>query len=92
MKRTGFRTVAATVALFIFAAGFPALGGPSSYDLSVLLDEPHSALDESAVALVAHLVSAVAERGGCAVVASHDRRQVDKLTGRQVQLESGSLL
>lgn len=58
----------------------------------LLLDEPHSALDESAVALVAHLVSAVAERGGCAVVASHDRRQVDKLTGRQVQLESGSLL
>ena len=58
----------------------------------LLLDEPHSALDESAVALVAHLVSAVADRGGCVVVASHDRHQVDKLTGRQVHLESGSLL
>jgi heme exporter protein A len=58
----------------------------------LLLDEPHSALDEAAVALVAHLVSGVTGRGGCAVVASHDRRQVDELTGRQVLLESGSLL
>ena len=58
----------------------------------LLLDEPHSALDESAVALVAHLVSAVTKSGGCAVVASHDRRQVDELTGRQVHLESGNLL
>ena len=57
----------------------------------LLLDEPHSALDDSAVALVAHLVSSVTDRGGCAVVASHDRHQVDKLTGRQVLLESGSL-
>ncbi len=57
----------------------------------LLLDEPHSALDESAVALVAHLVETVTDRGGCAVVASHDRHQVDKLTGRQVLLEGGSL-
>lgn len=57
----------------------------------LLLDEPHSALDESAVALVAHLVESVTDRGGCAVVASHDRHQVDKLTGRQVLLEGGSL-
>lgn len=55
----------------------------------LLLDEPHSALDESAVALVAHLVKSVVDRGGCAVVASHDRSQVDRLTGRQVFLESG---
>jgi len=58
----------------------------------LLLDEPHSALDESAVALVAHLVAAVADRGGCVVVASHDRHKVDKLAGRQVNLESGSLM
>lgn len=57
----------------------------------LLLDEPHSALDESAVALVSHLVETVTSRGGCAVVASHDRHQVDKLTGRQVLLEGGSL-
>lgn len=57
----------------------------------LLLDEPHSALDESAVALVTHLVDAVTGRGGCAVVASHDRHQVDKLTGRQVLLEGGAL-
>jgi len=57
----------------------------------LLLDEPHSALDESAVALVSHLVASVTEKGGCAVVASHDRNQVDKLTGRQVLLEGGSL-
>jgi len=57
----------------------------------LLLDEPHSALDESAVALVAHLVQSVTSRGGCTVVASHDRIQVDKLTDRQVMLESGSI-
>jgi len=57
----------------------------------LLLDEPHSALDESAVALVAHLVHSVTSRGGCTVVASHDRIQVDKLTDRQVLLESGSI-
>lgn len=57
----------------------------------LLLDEPHSALDESAVALVSHLVATVTARGGCVVVASHDRHQVDKLTGRQVLLDGGSL-
>lgn len=57
----------------------------------LLLDEPHSALDESAVELVSHLVASVAQRGGCAVVASHDRHQVDKLTDRQVHLTGGSL-
>ena len=57
----------------------------------LLLDEPHSALDESAVALVAHLVDSVTARGGCAVVASHDRTQVDRLTDRQVLLEAGSI-
>jgi len=57
----------------------------------LLLDEPHSALDESAAALVAHLVATVTDSGGCAVVASHDRHQVDKLTGRRVHLASGAL-
>jgi len=57
----------------------------------LLLDEPHSALDESAVELVAHLVATVTRRGGCVVVASHDRYQVDKLTGRQLLLAGGSL-
>lgn len=57
----------------------------------LLLDEPHSALDESAVALVAHLVDSVTAGGGCAVVASHDRNQVDRITGRQLQLVSGEL-
>lgn len=57
----------------------------------LLLDEPHSALDESAISLVSHLVDVVTGRGGCVVVASHDRHQVDKITGRQLLLESGAL-
>jgi len=41
MKRTRFRAVAAIAALFAFASNFPARGGPSGYDLTILLDEPH---------------------------------------------------
>ncbi len=58
----------------------------------LLLDEPHAALDTSAVALVEHLIATVTTQGGCAVVASHNRHEVDKLTGRQLHLESGTLV
>lgn len=57
----------------------------------LLLDEPHSALDESAIALVTHLVDDVTARNGCVVVASHDRHQVDKITGRQLLIDSGTI-
>ena len=57
----------------------------------LLLDEPHSALDESAVALVDHLVMSVTDRGGAVVVASHDRNQVDRITQCSVVLARGTL-
>jgi len=57
----------------------------------LLLDEPHSALDDAAVELVAHLVDKVIDAGGCVLVASHDRRHVDELTGRQLILAGGAL-
>lgn len=57
----------------------------------LLLDEPHSALDVSAADLVAHLTSAVTERGGAAVLVSHDRERVEKLVDRSVELAGGTL-
>ena len=57
----------------------------------LLLDEPHSALDESAIALVDHLVTSVTGRGGAVVVASHDRNQVARITERSVSLAGGTL-
>ncbi len=57
----------------------------------LLLDEPHSALDPDAVALVAHLVQGVVSRGGAAVVVSHDRDRIAPMVGRSVELMAGSL-
>jgi heme ABC exporter ATP-binding subunit CcmA len=58
----------------------------------LLLDEPHSALDEDAVELVASLVAAVTARGGGAVLASHDRDRVEAMVDRSVELKSGTLI
>lgn len=58
----------------------------------LLLDEPHSALDEDAVELVASLVAAVIARGGGAVLASHDRDRVEVMVDRSVELKSGTLI
>lgn len=58
----------------------------------LLLDEPHSALDEDAVELVETLVAAVTARGGGAVLASHERTRVEAMVDRSVELKSGTLL
>ena len=57
----------------------------------LLLDEPHSALDASALGMVEHLVRRVCDSGGGAVLASHDRKRVEKLASRSVELDRGIL-
>jgi heme ABC exporter ATP-binding subunit CcmA len=57
----------------------------------LLLDEPHTALDPDAVALVSHLVETIAARGGGAVVVSHDRARVAPMVQRTTELRSGTL-
>jgi heme ABC exporter ATP-binding subunit CcmA len=55
----------------------------------LLLDEPHSALDASSVTLVGHLLDDVRERGGGAILVSHDRDRLEPLVDRLVSLEGG---
>ena len=57
----------------------------------LLLDEPHSALDTSALGIVEHLVQQVCDSGGGAVLVSHDRERVEKLADRAVELSNGTL-
>lgn len=57
----------------------------------ILLDEPHSALDPSAVELVGHLVESVTTRGGGAVLVSHDLERVAPLVDRTLVLDDGVL-
>jgi heme exporter protein A len=57
----------------------------------LLLDEPHSALDVAASDLVSHLTDAVVARGGAAVLVSHDRERVEKLSSRSLELARGTL-
>lgn len=57
----------------------------------LLLDEPHSALDADAAALVDEMARHVTTRGGGVVVASHDRDRVIEMTNRTVELGSGNL-
>lgn len=58
----------------------------------LLLDEPHSALDEEAVDLVDGLVHRTLERGGAAVLVSHDRQRVKSLATRTHEIKDGTLL
>lgn len=58
----------------------------------LLLDEPHSALDADAAALVNEMVFQVTERSGGVVIASHDRERVIDMTDRTVELSGGSLV
>lgn len=55
----------------------------------LLLDEPHSALDASAVSLVEHLLDDVRDRRGGAILVSHDRVRLEPLVDRLVVLEAG---
>lgn len=57
----------------------------------LLLDEPHTALDPSAVELVEHLTKRVAGAGGGVVVVSHDRDRVAPMVHRSVELVGGTL-
>jgi heme exporter protein A len=59
--------------------------------LLLLLDEPHSALDESSVGLVDHLVADVRSRNGAALLVSHDRDRLEPVVDRLVHLEGGVL-
>ncbi len=58
----------------------------------LLLDEPHSALDSHASELIEYLASSVVERGGVALVVSHDRDRVSQMTHRSVELVAGELV
>lgn len=58
----------------------------------LLLDEPHSALDGDAVDLVDELVHRTVERGGAAVLVSHDRDRVNSLATRTHEIKDGTLL
>jgi heme exporter protein A len=55
----------------------------------LLLDEAHSGLDAEALALVGHLVRAVRDRGGAAVVVSHDSQRLRVLVDRTLCLAAG---
>jgi heme exporter protein A len=57
----------------------------------LLLDEPHSALDPSAVELVEHIVAGVLERSGAVVLASHDVDRVASMVTRTAELSGGTL-
>jgi heme exporter protein A len=57
----------------------------------LLLDEPHSALDPSAVELVEHIVAGVLERGGAAVIVSHDVEKVAPMVTRVAELAGGTI-
>lgn len=57
----------------------------------LLLDEAAAGLDESARDLIGALVRSVRDRGGGAIVVSHDRAQLVSLCDRVLRLESGRL-
>jgi len=57
----------------------------------LLLDEAHVGLDPEASALVEHLVRDVIDRGGAAVVVSHERERVARIVERSVVLRDGRL-
>ena len=57
----------------------------------LLLDEPHSALDPSAVELVEHIVAGVLKRRGAVVLASHDVAKVAPMVTRTAELAGGTV-
>jgi heme exporter protein A len=58
----------------------------------LLLDEPHSALDMSAVDLVDALVQRTLDSGGAVVLASHDVERVDTLVTNTYEIKNGTLM
>ncbi len=57
----------------------------------LLLDEPHSALDPSAIELVEHIVAAVLDRHGAVVLVSHDVEKVAPMVTRTAELAGGTV-
>jgi heme exporter protein A len=57
----------------------------------LLLDEPHSALDPSAVELVEHIVADVLGRGGAVVLVSHDVDRVAPMVTQTAELAGGTV-
>lgn len=57
----------------------------------LLLDEPHSALDPSAIELVEHIVAGVLQRGGAVVLVSHDIDKVAPMVTRTAELAGGTV-
>lgn len=57
----------------------------------LLLDEPHSALDPSAIELVEHIVAGVLERSGAVVLVSHDVDRVAPMVTRTAELAGGTV-
>jgi heme exporter protein A len=57
----------------------------------LLLDEPHSALDPTAIELVEHIVAGVLERGGAVVLVSHDVDKVAPMVTRTAELVGGTV-
>lgn len=57
----------------------------------LLLDEAASGLDDAARDLVGAMVESVRSRGGGCLVVSHDRTQLESLTGRVLTIADGTL-
>lgn len=57
----------------------------------LLLDEPHSALDPSAIELVEHIVADVLKRQGAVVLVSHDVEKVAPMVTRTAELAGGTV-
>jgi ABC-type transporter Mla maintaining outer membrane lipid asymmetry ATPase subunit MlaF len=57
----------------------------------LLLDEPHSALDPSAIELVEHIVAGVLQRSGAVVLVSHDIEKVAPMVTRTSELIGGTV-
>ena len=57
----------------------------------LLLDEPHSALDPSAIELVEHIVAGVLHRNGAVVLVSHDIERVAPMVTRTAELTGGTV-
>lgn len=57
----------------------------------LLLDEPHAGLDSGSAGLVDAIIDDVCERGGAAVVVSHDRARLDAAVDQVLDLRAGSL-
>lgn len=57
----------------------------------ILLDEAHAGLDDAAVSLITTLVTRTVERGGAAILVSHDSVYLDSITERHWSVEAGTV-